>query len=246
MLKKISTIIVIIVVAMLTSAQTTESMKEKGKEAIPLYSYTEKELEKVSAYIERQYGEYENVIHELVSPDIHCDIVLVPPTEVSPYYKLITMGAGAYKMNIPKEFKSMICDRAEYVIFLPKDWNVAADNEDDWWPMRMLKSAARLTVDTDDYLCFSHSVQVNEDGSPIAENAQFNSFMLMPSIGKDGQLVEPLKLSLLGKKVAFYQLFPLYPEELEFKLEHGYDELVDLFEKEPMVVNIHRKNYCKE
>lgn len=221
-------------------------MKEKGKEAIPLYSYTEKELEKVSAYIERQYGEYENVIHELVSPDIHCDIVLVPPTEVSPYYKLITMGAGAYKMNIPKEFKSMICDRAEYVIFLPKDWNVAADNEDDWWPMRMLKSAARLTVDTDDYLCFSHSVQVNEDGSPIAENAQFNSFMLMPSIGKDGQLVEPLKLSLLGKKVAFYQLFPLYPEELEFKLEHGYDELVDLFEKEPMVVNIHRKNYCKE
>ena len=246
MLKKISAVIVIIVVAMLTSAQTNESMKGKGKEAIPLYSYTEKELEKVSAYIERQYGEYENVIHELVSPDIHCDIVLVPPTAVSPYYKLITMGAGAYKMDIPKEFKSMICDRAEYVIFLPKDWNLAADNEEDWWPMRMLKSAARLTVDTDDYLCFSHSVQVNEDGSPVAENTQFNSFMLMPSIGKDGQLVEPVKLSLLGKKVAFYQLFPLYPEELEFKLEHGYNELVDLFEKEPMVVNVHRKNYCKE
>ncbi len=85
--------------------------------------------------------------------------------------------------------------------------------------MRLLKSAARLTVDTDDYLCFSHSVQVNEDGSPVAENTQFNSFVLMPSIGKEGQVVEPLKLSLFGKKVAFYQLFPLYPEELEFKLE---------------------------
>ena len=246
MAKRGSTIIIFIVVVLLTSAQTTQFMKEDNQETIPQYSYTEKELEKVSAYIERQYGDYEEVMHEMVSPDIHCDIVLVPPTDSSPYYKLVTMGAGAYKMSIPKEFKSMICDRAEYVIFLPKDWNVDADNEEDWWPMRLLKSAARLTVDTDDYLCFSHSVQVNEDGSPVAENTQFNSFVLMPSIGKEGQVVEPLKLSLFGKKVAFYQLFPLYPEELEFKLEHGYDDLVELFKEEPMVVNIDRKNYCKE
>ena len=221
-------------------AQTTKSMNKDTKEKIPLYSYSEKELEKVSAYIERQYGKYEEVLHEIVSPDIHCDIVLVPPTDSSPFYKLVTMGAGAYKMSIPKEFKSMICDRAEYVIFLPKD------NEEDWWPMRMLKSAARLTVDTDDYLYITHSVRVEEDGSPVAENTGFNSFVLMPSIGKEGQVVEPLKLSLSGKKVAFYQLFPLYPEELEFKLEHRYDNLVELFKEEPMVVNIHRKNYCKE
>ena len=68
----------------------------------------------------------------------------------------------------------------------------------------------------------------------------------MPSIGKEGQVVEPLKLGQGGKKVAFYQLFPLYPEELKFKLEHGYDELVELFEKEPLIVNIHRRNYCNE
>lgn len=245
MVKRFSAIIIIVVV-MMTSASSTTSMKEGKNKSIPQYSYSEKELEKVSHYIERQYGEYENVIHELVSPDIHCDIVLVPPTEVSPYYKLVTMGAGAYKMSIPKQFKSIICDRAEYVIFLPEDWNVDADNEEDWWPMRMLKSAARLTVDTDDYLWITHSVQENEDGSPVAGNTQFNSFMLRPSIGKEGQEVEPLKLGLFGKKVAFYQLFPLYPEELAFKLEHGYDELIELFQEEPMVINIHRKNYCKE
>ena len=244
--KRFSTIVFFIVVVLLTSAQTTKSMREEDKESIPQYYYSEKEIEKVSAYIERQYGEYEDVMHELVSPDIHCDIVIVPPTEVSPYYKLVTMGAGAYKMNIPKEFKSTICDRAEYVIFLPKDWNIGADNEDDWWPMRILKSAARLTVNTEDYLWITHSVQIKEDGSPVAENTQFNSFVLMPSIGKKGQVVEPLKLNLFGKKVAFYQLVPLYPEELKFKLEHGYDELVGFFENEPLIVNIHRKNYCKE
>ena len=139
--KRLTTIVFLITVAVLASAQTTKSMNKDNKEKIPLYSYSEKELEKVSSYIERQYGEYEDVIHEIVSPDIHCDIVLVPPTDSSPYYKLVTMGAGAYKMNIPKEYTSMICDRAEYVIFLPKDWNVDADNEEDWWPMRLLKSA---------------------------------------------------------------------------------------------------------
>ena len=161
MAKRVSTIIIFIVVAILASAQTTKPMKEDNQETNPLYSYTEKELEKVSAYIERQYGEYKEVMHEMVSPDIHCDIVIVPPTDVSPYYKLVTMGAGAYKMRIPNELKSTICDRAEYVIFLPKDWNIiGVDNEENWWPMRMLKSAARLTVDTDDYLCITHSVQV--------------------------------------------------------------------------------------
>lgn len=221
-------------------------MNKDNKGKIPLYSYSEQELEKVSAYIERQYGEYEEVIHEIVSPDIHCDIALVPPIDSSPFYKLVTMGVGAYKMNIPKGYKSIICERAEYVILLPKDWNAYADNEEDWWPLRMLKSAARLTVDTDDYLWITHSVQIEEDCSPVAENTAFNSFVRMPSIGKEGQVIEPLKLSLFGKKVAFYQLFSLYPEEMEFKLEHGYDNLAELFKEEPMVVNIHRKNYCKE
>ncbi len=94
MAKRVSTIIIFIVVVLLTSAQTTLSMKEDHQETIPQYSYTEKELEKVSAYIERQYGDYEEVMHEMVSPDIHCDIVLVPPTDLSPYYKLVTGSRG--------------------------------------------------------------------------------------------------------------------------------------------------------
>ena len=184
--KRLSTIVFLITVAVLASVQTTKSMNKDNKKKIPLYSYSEKELEKVSAYIERQYGEYEDVIHEIVSPDIHCDIVLVPPTDSSPYYKLVTMGAGAYKMSIPKEFKSMICDRAEYVIFLPKDWNVDADNEEDWWPMRLLKSAARLTVDTDDYLYITHSVRTGGRAAQIESIRTEGSFLSIVSIISGG------------------------------------------------------------
>ena len=141
-----------------------------------------------------------------------------------------------------------MCDRAEYVIFLPKDWNLESSKEEDYWPIRMLKTVARLPVRSEDWLCFTHTVNLTDDGSSLAENTQFNSCVLLPSIGRNNQIVEPLKLSLFGKKVAFYQLYPLYQEEMDYKLEHSFDELIDKIDDEDIenpVINIHRKNYCK-
>ena len=221
-------------------------MDDNNNKIVPQYYYTEKEMDKVSAYIEEQYGEFETVGHERVSPDIHCDIVVVPPTEEQPYYKLVTMGAGAYRMNVPKGLLG-VCDRAEYVIYLPKDWNLESGKDEDWWPIKMLKTVARLPVRTNDWLYISHTINLTEDGSPVAENTKFNSCMLLVSVGKDEQCVKPLKMGWFGKKVAFYQLYPLYQEELEYKLEHSFDELIERIDDEDLsnhVVNIHRKNYC--
>ena len=219
---------------------------EERKESVSQYCYSEKEWNKVATYIDQQFGCSEFDMHEMVSPDIHCDIAIVPPTEEQPYYKLVTMGAGAYKMTLPKEMKSNVCDRAEYVVFLPKDWNLESDKEEDYWPVRMLKTVARLPIRTDSWLCWTHTVQLSDDGSPVAEDAQFNSCVLLPSMGKEGQEVLPLKLSLFGKRVAFYQLYPLYPEELEFKLSHSFEELVDRMDVEKLlIIDIHRKNCCK-
>jgi hypothetical protein len=65
------------------------------------------------------------------------------------------------------------------------------------------------------------------------------------------QYVKPLKLGFWGKKIAFYQIFPLYQEELEFKLAHSLDELLDKMDMgdnytdENLIIDIHRKNCCK-
>lgn len=240
-----SNVVIIIASVTIACAQTRESMKENRKETLHQYYYSTKEMDKVSNYIEQQYGEYDLVGHENVSTDIHCDIIVVPPTEEQPYYKLVTMGAGAYKMNVPKEWRSYVCARAEYVIFLPKDWNLESAKEEDYWPIRMLKYIARLPIRSDDWLCDSHSVLLTEEGNTIAPNAGFNSCVILPSTGKNGQEVKPLKLDLFGKKVAFYQLFPLYPEELEFKLKHSFDELMERLDaSNNMIININRKNCC--
>jgi hypothetical protein len=37
--------------------------------------YTEVEMNAVEAHISSHFGEYKNVLHEMVSPDIHVDIM---------------------------------------------------------------------------------------------------------------------------------------------------------------------------
>lgn len=45
--------------AMQASAQTNRSMKEENREKELQYYYSEKEMDKVSAYIEQQYGDFD-------------------------------------------------------------------------------------------------------------------------------------------------------------------------------------------
>ena len=70
--------------------------------------------------------------------------------------------------------------------------------------------------------------------------------MLLNSIGKNNQVVEPLKLNLF-EKVNFYQLYPLYQEELEYKLERSVEDLFNKIAEEDLdfIVNRNRKNYGK-
>ena len=221
-------------------------MKEENDKITPQYYYSEEEFDLVSDYIDQQFGAYDFVMHEKVSPDIHCDICIVPPTEVQPYYILVTMGAGAYKMKVPKELESVACGRAEYVIWLPKDWNIRSTKEEDYWPIRMLKQIARYPIQSGEWIGFGDTFQSNEDGSPVAENTRFNSCFLLGALDKKDELVQPLQLNNSGKKVEFLQLFPLYPEELDYTYEHSVDELMDKFDEyESLVVDIHRKNYCE-
>ncbi len=243
----LTSIVCFTVMAVQAFAQSTTSMAEKDNDNIPQYSYSVEEMDKVSEYIKQQYGEFDIVAHELVSPDIHCDIAIVPPTDDQPYYKLVTMGAGAFKMNVPEDLKSDVYERAEYVVFLPADWNIKSDKEEDYWPIRMLKTVARLPVSMDDWLFYRHTVNLTDDESPVAENTGFNSCVLFISFGKGNKPVGPLKLDLSDKEVAFFQLVPLYPEELQFKLEHSFDELEDIMDDDlyDPVIDIHRKNYCK-
>lgn len=217
--------------------------EEGGAEGI-IEGYSEEEMAEYEACIEKNFGKFDKVFHEIFSPDIHLDVVLVPPTEEHNYYKLITMGMGAHRMNTPPELSDYEVEYAELAIFLPPDWNVGSSDEKDYWPIRYLKSIARLPINCDTWLGVGHTVHADDEQKPVAENTGFNSFVLLNAVDAEYNKID---FRLNGRKINFYQLFPLYQEELDFKLEHSLNDLLELFDDDDFsfVVDINRKNYGK-
>ncbi len=120
-----------------------KTKKDKAVEpGLPMYLYDDSEIEVIDSFICDMFGNYKNVFHEIASPDIHLDVCIVEPTEEDPYYKLVTMGAGAYKMAIPEKWQKYQLDYAEYVIYLPKDWNINSGEDSDYWPIKIERRGA--------------------------------------------------------------------------------------------------------
>ena len=187
--------------------------------------YTEEEMNAVEEHIQQYFGKFENVFHELDSPDIHVDICVVPPSEERDYYTLVTMGMGAHRMNVPEELAEYKLERAELVIALPGNWKLKHEdlkNERWYWPIRLLKTLARLPIASDTWLGFGHTMD-NEDD--FAKDTKLCAAMLTgPQDTEDGSEVCILPS---GEEVNFYQVIPLYREELEYKMEHDADALLD-------------------
>ena len=202
--------------------------------------YTEEEMEAVEGHIQQYFGKFENVFHEIVSPDIHVDICMVPPTEERDYYTLVTMGMGAHRMNVPKELAEYKLERAELAIALPADWKLDQESMKDekwYWPIRLLKSLARLPIASDTWLGFGHTMDNQED---FAENTKLCAAILTgPQGTQDGSEVCPLPG---GEEVNFYQVIPLYEDELDYKLEHDADALLNKMRGISFVVNPTRQN----
>ena len=187
--------------------------------------YTEEEMEAVEGHIQQYFGKFENVFHELSSPDIHVDICVVPPSQERDYYTLVTMGMGAHRMNVPEELAEYKLERAELAIALPGNWKLKREdlkNERWYWPIRLLKTLARLPIASDTWLGFGHTMDNEED---FAKGTKLCAAILTgPQDTEDGSEVCILPS---GEEVNFYQVIPLYREELEYKMEHDADALLD-------------------
>ena len=202
--------------------------------------YEEEELDVLEAHMEKYFGKYDNVFHEIVSPDIHVDIAIVAPAGENDHYTLVTMGMGAHIMNTPPELDEYKLQRAEMVICLPPDWNLKDfDNEDNYWPLRWLKILARLPIEHDTWLGWGHTVP---NGEPFSGNTKLSGVMLIDTVcfeeGADFCEMPD------GSRVNYYQVIPLYDEEMDFKLANDCEALLEKMDDDVLVVDVNRKNYC--
>lgn len=212
-------------------------MKKENNEISPIL-YSEEEMGAIENHIENYFGKFAEVFHEIVSPDIHVDICVVNPTKERNYYTLVTMGMGAHIMNVPKEWRNNNT-RSEILVSLPPDWKIKSNNESDYWPLRWLKILARLPINEDTWLGWGHTVP---NGEPFAENTQLSGVILeLPyTFGEESMTCKLPN----GDVVNFYQMIPLYEEEMNYKVKHGTDELFEKFDDDfTPVLDIHRRNY---
>ena len=202
--------------------------------------YTESEMDTIEEHIDKYFGKVDNVFHELVSPDIHVDICIVPPTEERDYYTLVTMGMGAHRMNVPDELAEYKLERAELAIALPTNWKLdqgSIKDEQWYWPIRLLKSLARLPIANDTWLGYGHTMDNEND---FTENTKLCAAILVaPQDMEDGGEVFTLPS---GEDVNFYQVIPLYRDEMEYKIAHDADALLDKMNGISFVVNPTRQN----
>lgn len=203
--------------------------------------YEEEDLDVIEEHIKDYFGDFPTVFHEIVSPDIHCDICIVPPSKERNYYTLLTMGMGAHIMDIPNELSEEELGRAELLICLPPDWKVGENSEKWFWPISLLKNLARLPINCNTWLGWGHSVDHQQ---PFADSTELcGSLLIYPENVEDGAEVCTLPN---GENVNFFEVIPIYREEMDFKIDNDTKALLEKMRNVSHIVDINRENTCAD
>jgi len=187
-------------------------------------------LEEISQHILANLGESKTVFHENVSDTVHIDVHLVEPSARAPFYRLVTSGMSDLPMNVPQELNGH--EYLELMVTLPSFWRMDMESFQDekwYWPLRLLKGMALFPHKHSTWLGFGHSVPNANPPKSFSRDTHLCGVILLPSVTAPQSFLS-LKISP-QKRIGFLSLYPLYREELEFKLKAGTDRLGDrLFE----------------
>lgn len=153
------------------------------------------------------------------------EVCLIPPGRGRQYQTLVTLGMGGRPMHLPPDLADSGLERAELLILLPADWRVDGEEERWHWPLRWLRLLAGMPADQDTWLGWGHTIPA---GRPFAPNTRLSGILLADPL----DAAEPAAICPLpqGGEVNFYQMLPLYPEEMDAKLERDAETLLDEME----------------
>ncbi|WP_315541152.1 suppressor of fused domain protein [Capnocytophaga leadbetteri] len=241
-------------------APTPDYVSEGGSN---VYNYSEKDqsdfvipdrscvyMDEICEHFEKYIGTVDSVFHEILSEYVHIDVHWIKPTAERPYHVLFTTGMSDYPMYLPEGLDDPNSfSHAELMVYLPADWQISDEafkDNDNYWPVYFLKMIARFPHQYKTWMAEGHTIPNGEYAEPIA-NTEFGCILLMPPYLSAPE--EFLRLETKdGTLINFYTLIPIYPEEMDLKLEEGVDTLLELLDENNIteVIDIHRKNVALE
>jgi Suppressor of fused protein (SUFU). len=206
-------------------------------------------MDEIIAHFEKHIGTVSTAYHEIISDLVHIDIHMIEPSKDRDFYTFFTTGMSDKEMNVPEGAEDY--KLGELMICLPKDWKLSEQDfkdERNYWPFRWLKILARLPHEYDTWLGFGHTIPNGDPARPFADNTKLSCLMLSYPLLVDN-LKEFYRLELAdGRAINFYSVLPLYREEMDFKLKHSAEDLLDKFDEHGVneLLETDRKNVCKK
>jgi len=196
-------------------------------------------------HLRAHLGTAQDVWHEIVSEFVHIDVQVYEPTPKWPARVIVTEGMSRLPMTTPKE--RLHRRWAELVLCLPRDWPLGPKDikdERNYWPLRWLKTLARLPHEYRTWLGYGHTVPNGDPPRPFASNTNLCCWLLTPpAIFAEGFGQVPLAS---GETLHLYTPIPIHRSEIDFKQQHGAEPLMRLLwdAKGLGVLDVGRKAVC--
>lgn len=163
------------------------------------------------------------IIHEIFNDDMHIDIAYYQATDEFPFQILATIGMSGYTMDkVP--YKNI-----ELIMFLPKDWQIEnMNNPRYYWPIQLLRIAARLPYGDNTALTYGHTISYDKDNTPFDESTEMCTGLIVFPEWIDHSIFNLTTGSIFSKKtVNFLCLTTINQEEFNIIKEKGVDYLID-------------------
>ena len=211
-----------------------------------IQNFSELEEKILQKYLSHNFGKNLIIQNEFDFDGQKIQILKSLPTKKNPYQILVTKGASTRKMNVPEQLAQYKLERAEFIIRLPENWEIdetkSLTEKGNNWPIKLLQNVSTIAFRENGYLCWGKTIS-NENFAPYASNTNFCGFILVkPIFLRHG--LEFCKISKT-EDINFYEIIPLYKEEIEFKLENSAEKLLTkLGGFVVLPVNPTRENVC--
>jgi hypothetical protein len=196
-------------------------------------TYFDNHPEAIANHLDKFYKSEEiTVFHEMVSLDFHLDIYFINSAE-DDFNILLTSGMSLLEMTVPDNVDNPeLYKFTELMILLPKSIEFGkvfpSGNENDWL-IGMMKETARFPHHYDTWLNIGHTLQANADMETYSKETYYVGLVVLPSVTFDEEFTT---IKAGDEIINIYSIFPLYQNELEYKIANGYNALLDkLIEK---------------
>jgi Suppressor of fused protein (SUFU) len=132
-------------------------------------------------HVTRFLGPCTSVFHEIASDLVHVDVYMWEATIERPMHTFVTSGMSDRPMHLPADLVNQRpADRAELVVCVPPSWPLPSHSQvfEEWrderyyFPIRGLRSLARLQHEYNTWLGFGHTVPTGDPPTPFAEGTR--------------------------------------------------------------------------